>query len=169
MPKVYVQHAIFIEIPVNLPTSCPQCHARFEDEDENNLIVLRMAVVQGRTSIVLGTSNMKEVLDGYDCTDDGNGKVVGFVCNRCKEPVIWAHDPLICKMMGGAPVVDAARFRTLLYDKNVLDPFIKERVFRASRDSGYQGTCEACNIEADIGTREVPHPIDARLHTCREP
>jgi hypothetical protein len=26
--------------------------------------------------------------------------------------------------------------------------------------------CKACAIEAEIGTEEVPHPIDARLHTC---
>ena len=26
--------------------------------------------------------------------------------------------------------------------------------------------CEACSIEARIGTEEVPHPIDQRLHTC---
>jgi len=26
--------------------------------------------------------------------------------------------------------------------------------------------CEACSIEARIGTEEVPHPIDPRLHTC---
>lgn len=32
----------------------------------------------------------------------------------------------------------------------------------------YTGTCEACNIEATIGTEEVPHPVDRRLHTCVE-
>lgn len=26
--------------------------------------------------------------------------------------------------------------------------------------------CEACSIEARIGTEDVPHPIDPRLHTC---
>ena len=29
-----------------------------------------------------------------------------------------------------------------------------------------QSGCEACDIEARIGTEEVPHPIDNRLHTC---
>lgn len=27
-------------------------------------------------------------------------------------------------------------------------------------------TCRACEIEAEIGTAEVPHPVDARLHVC---
>lgn len=26
--------------------------------------------------------------------------------------------------------------------------------------------CEACQIETRIGTEDVPHPVDARLHTC---
>jgi hypothetical protein len=29
--------------------------------------------------------------------------------------------------------------------------------------------CEACSIEARIGTEEVPHPVDRRLHTCVVP
>jgi len=33
---------------------------------------------------------------------------------------------------------------------------------------GYQSKCDACNIEAEIGTIEVPHPVDRRLHTCFE-
>lgn len=32
----------------------------------------------------------------------------------------------------------------------------------------YVPKCGACSIEADIGTEEVPHPIDRRLHTCVE-
>jgi len=28
--------------------------------------------------------------------------------------------------------------------------------------------CGACSIEADIGTEEVPHPVDARLHACMD-
>ena len=27
-------------------------------------------------------------------------------------------------------------------------------------------SCGACRIEAAIGTQEVPHPVDRRLHTC---
>jgi len=29
-----------------------------------------------------------------------------------------------------------------------------------------EGRCEACSIEARIGTEEVPHLVDLRLHTC---
>ena len=27
-------------------------------------------------------------------------------------------------------------------------------------------TCKMCEIETQIGTKEVPHPVDIRLHTC---
>lgn len=27
-------------------------------------------------------------------------------------------------------------------------------------------TCRACELEAELGTENVPHPIDARVHTC---
>lgn len=27
--------------------------------------------------------------------------------------------------------------------------------------------CEACKVEARMGTEECPHPIDARIHTCQ--
>lgn len=30
-------------------------------------------------------------------------------------------------------------------------------------------TCFACKFEAKMGTREVPHPLDAKLHRCKEP
>jgi hypothetical protein len=166
MPRINVQHAVFVDVPVELPTSCPHCHAWFEDEDDNNLLVLRLALVQGRTSISLGDGNLKEVLDGYDETDRGDdSKIVGFACNRCKEPVVWTH--FRTWDLNDMQPMDAARFRTLLYDSDVKDPFIKEKVFGATKHSGYQGDCEACNIEAWLGTREVPHPIDVRLHTCK--
>lgn len=28
--------------------------------------------------------------------------------------------------------------------------------------------CRACAIEKEIGTVEVPHPVDSRLHACLE-
>lgn len=31
---------------------------------------------------------------------------------------------------------------------------------------GKKGGCRACAVEAEIGTEAVPHPVDARLHTC---
>jgi hypothetical protein len=27
--------------------------------------------------------------------------------------------------------------------------------------------CAACTFEAEWGTEECPHPVDARVHTCR--
>lgn len=29
-------------------------------------------------------------------------------------------------------------------------------------------TCRACEVEAEIGTEDVPHPVDERVHTCRQ-
>jgi len=31
---------------------------------------------------------------------------------------------------------------------------------------GYRGKCLACNAEASLGTPEIPHPVDPRVHTC---
>lgn len=28
--------------------------------------------------------------------------------------------------------------------------------------------CVACDVEAEIGTEDVPHPVDRRIHTCVE-
>lgn len=28
-------------------------------------------------------------------------------------------------------------------------------------------TCRACDLEAELGTEECPHPIDSRVHTCQ--
>jgi hypothetical protein len=50
------------------------------------------------------------------------------------------------------------------------DGLLKEiiRLKRNECHQGYHGSCEACNIEAEIGTEEVPHPIDERIHTCNK-
>lgn len=45
----------------------------------------------------------------------------------------------------------------------------KAAEFEKAFGGGYVGTCDACGVEAAIGTEEVPHPVDARLHTCRGP
>jgi hypothetical protein len=165
MVRVLVQHSIFVEVPMELPTSCPHCHAWFEDIDESNLLIYRSVRVQGRTSLVMGTGALAEVLDGYDEVNGDHGKIVGFGCRRCKKPILSPHSRTwtLKDMLPST----AAQLRTLLYDSNVRDPFIRQKVFGSHKDSGYQGDCEACNIEARIGTRDVPHPIDARLHTCK--
>jgi len=38
-----------------------------------------------------------------------------------------------------------------------------EAELRASKREG----CQACSIEAEIGSEEDPHPVPARFHTCR--
>lgn len=133
MPRVHVQHAVFVEAHEELPTSCPHCHAWFEDEDTNNLVELRMAMVKGNTSLVAGTGEVRKVLDGYDDTSDeddvegGPGKVVGYQCRRCREPVIWTHTRTwILEAMDNSL---AAQLRTLLYDSNVLVEWIRKKVF----------------------------------------
>ncbi len=57
----------------------------------------------------------------------------------------------------------AFKLQGLLYDSNVLDPAIKAKVW--ATDAGTNG-CVACMLETAIGTEEVPHPIDPRVHTC---
>jgi hypothetical protein len=136
---VHVQHAIFIEVPTELPPSCPSCHAWLEDEDENNLVELRLQMVKGATCIVLGTGKIKEP-NGYDeaATDEddvdgGPGKLVGYLCNRCKEPIIWTH--IRSWILEGMDSRLASQLETLLYDSNVKDAFIKSRVFTCKTSS----------------------------------
>jgi hypothetical protein len=31
---------------------------------------------------------------------------------------------------------------------------------------GYTGDCRACDIEDELGTEEIPHPVDSRIHSC---
>jgi hypothetical protein len=33
---------------------------------------------------------------------------------------------------------------------------------------GMMGNCLACKAEALLGTQEVPHPVDSRLHSCEQ-
>lgn len=40
--------------------------------------------------------------------------------------------------------------------KNCVELFFKLR----------RGKCQACSIEAEIGTKENPHPVPERFHTC---
>lgn len=42
----------------------------------------------------------------------------------------------------------------------------KQEVFKKFYGGGYKGDCEACNVETMIGTEEVPHPVNAKLHSC---
>jgi len=130
MPTVRIQHAAFIEVPVELPISCPNCHAWFEDVEESNLVVLRLYRMEGKTSLVMGTDDWKERCFEQDDTDDP-GAVIGFSCRRCKEPVIFPH--IRSWILTGMLNTEAAKLRTLLYDSNVLDPRIKDKVFGGTR------------------------------------
>jgi hypothetical protein len=153
MPIVHVQHAVFVEVPVDLPTSCPHCHAWLEDlSEERNLLILKLVVVQGRTSLVYDTSTLQELLDGYDDTD-GDERVVGFSCNRCKEPIISTH--FRSWSLEGMMLTEAARLRTLLYDSNVRNPLIQSKVFGKSN---YQGEYVPGNIKFEVGIKTSKEP-----------
>ena len=43
---------------------------------------------------------------------------------------------------------------------------VRSKALALEAGKEYAGDCEACNVEAKIGTEEIPHPIDRRLHTC---
>lgn len=126
MPTVHVWHSIFVEVHEDLPTSCPHCHAWFEDEDERNLVVHRVCRTEGKTSLISGTDNWEDNHFEQDDTEDP-GLVIGFSCRRCKTPVIWPHArSWILEAMSSKL---ASQLRTLLYDSNVLVERIRKKVF----------------------------------------
>ena len=84
----------------------------------------------------------------------------GFSCANCDGFMVDSHERMyVLSEMDDAL---AEQLRGLLYDENVLDPGIREKVWKGSP------ICRACEIEAEIGTEEVPHPVDPRVHTCQK-
>lgn len=49
---------------------------------------------------------------------------------------------------------------------NTAQRYLCKKCHSTPDDPYFLTRCEACSIEAEIGTEEVPHPVDVRLHTC---
>ena len=43
-----------------------------------------------------------------------------------------------------------------------------EKAYDEAQTGGYRGKCETCNVEAQEGAEDSPHPMPWILHTCIE-
>lgn len=167
--KFYVRDLAIVTREVELPDACPRCKIKFE--------VGSTDVEAWHLRPRLERLRLTTVTDGHETTE---------VCATTKTMPSteeeWIRMPTIVRCGNCTRILFrlkykvhdlqrmdkllAFKLRGILYDETSCDETIRRRCF--DETVGYHGDCIACNIEADIGTEEVPHPIDRRLHTCVE-
>lgn len=166
--EVFVRDIIAIERAVTLPNCCPKCRTPF-DLGTNNIKLWSLRPVFHQVRLTKVKVEGKD-MDVFETTGtaplpvqagDWDRLPAIFKCGNCHHTLAkyhrrtWILEALDEKL--------AAQLRTLLYDSDVSDPEIKKKVWGIM---GYQVSCRACNMEMELGTEEVPHPIDPRVHTC---
>lgn len=168
--EVFVRDVVAVERKVLLPDHCPKCKVEFGPGSKNvKLWSLKPIFHQVRLTKVMANGKETEVFETVSAPQipvgDGDWDRLPaiFKCANCHHTlakyhrrtwVLEALDPYM-----------AAKLQTLLYDDNVRDLVVNEKVWgRMQRRVG----CVACAMEAEIGTEEVPHPIDLRVHTCEK-
>jgi len=168
MHEVFVRDVLAIERAVTLPDCCPKCRTPFNVGTKNvklwslkpvfHQVRLTKVKAEGKTLDVFETTGTAQlpVQEG-----DWDRLPAIFKCANCHHTLAKYHRRTY--ILEALDDKLAAQLRTLLYDANVLDPVIKKKVWGMM---GYQGNCLACNIETELGTEEVPHPVDPRVHTC---
>lgn len=168
MHKVFVRDVVAIDREVMLPDHCPRCEADFGPGSMNvKLWSLKPVFDQLRLTTVIACGKEEHVFETrhtpQKSVQDGDWDRLPaiFKCANCGLTLAkyhrrtWILEALDERL--------AAQLRTLLYDSNVKDPTILKKVWGMM---GYQGNCMACNVETELGTEEVPHPVDPRVHTC---
>lgn len=165
--KVFVSHLVAIEVEKELPDECPRCHAEFGVGSTNvSCWQLRSVKEQLRLTTVRDNGKTTEVFETKQAQASGapnDGRLPRhFFCNQCGYRLESSR--IRTYRLDRMDPHMAAKLRVLLFDPNVQDEDVKRLVYPET--TGYHGDCAACNIEAEIGTEEVPHPIDSRLHTC---
>jgi|SRR6478609_3071027 len=166
--EAFVCDLIAVRRTVMLPDHCPKCKIEFGPGSKNvKLWSLRPIFHQVRLTKVMACGKEEDVFETTGSAQlpvgDGDWDRLPaiFKCANCHTTLARYHrSTWVLEAMDNEL---AAQLRTLLYDSNVLDPEVKKKVWGMV---GYQGSCRACNMETELGTEEVPHPIDARVHTC---
>lgn len=124
--KTYVRHLIAVQVPIELPDICPHCGELLNYGGEI-------------TKLCLGIDGIAFAVDSGELSEEGHGvnidepgavndkDVVAFACTKCRELLAGTHRRTwILEAMSHEL---ASQFKTLLYDDNVLDEFIKKKVF----------------------------------------
>lgn len=164
--KVFVDDTVVIRRELEIPDDCPRCKRPYNLGD----IVMRSVTLRPMEetlvlSTVLEGKTMQSVVSVKDSTmirDRTIRQVLEIRCTFCNHLHAVAHSRMY--NLRAMDRLMAFKLRQLLYDSNAVDPQIRRKCFE--ENEGYHGDCFACNIEAEIGTEEVPHPIDPRVHTC---
>ncbi len=167
--RVYLDDAVIVQRPFDIPEKCPRCGHRFELGEVEFISKhlwareekLMLTTVQDGDVV----RNVVSVKDYVPYAPQHPGRFMELRCHMCASLLASAHTRTW--LLEALDQEYAYKLRGLLYDSNVSDPLVITKCFDGTR--GYVGDCRACNIEAEIGTEEVPHPIDTRLHTCKKP
>lgn len=168
--EVFVRDIIAVERAVTLPDCCPRCGVEFGPGSKNvKLWSLKPVFHQVRLTKVFACGKEEDVFETIgtpqSTTQEGDWDRIPaiFKCANCHLTLEKYHRRtwILAAMDHNL----ASKLQTLLYDDNVLDPVVNEKVWgRMARRFG----CFACVLEAEIGTEECPHPIDLRVHTCEK-
>ncbi len=166
---IYLDDTVVIRRRFEIPEKCPRCTTPI------HLGVAALDALQLRPRderLVLTTltngKTKQDVVQVVNTAQFGENPrlMIRVRCPRCKHTFAKAHSRTYDLLEMDRLM--AFKLRGLLYDSNAADPQVRRKCFE--ENEGYHGDCMACNIEADIGTEEVPHPIDPRVHTClRDP
>lgn len=160
--KLDIRHFVTIEATVDLPDECPSCKAPFVG-DGSRLLTWQREELAYKSRISHDKERGGVELEAMERAGDLIHPT-GFSCDNCEGFILDSHESMY--VLEEMDPLMAFKLRGLLFDENVLDPEIKKKVF--TETAGYHGECRACNMEAEIGTEEVPHPIDPRVHTCKK-
>lgn len=165
--KVFVRDIVAITRHVELPDRCPKCKVEFGKGSLNvKLWSLKPQFEQIRLTSVIACGKETDVFETKPVGQpqnhgDWDRLPAIFKCANCHHTLASYHRRTY-DLQDMTPAL-ATHLQGLLYDANVKDPDIKKKVWGML---GYQGDCVACNMETELATEEVPHPIDARVHTC---
>jgi hypothetical protein len=165
---VYIEDAVVIRRRFEIPEACPHCKTRY---GLGRAVITSTRLLPREETLmlttVLGTDQtQREVVMVKERApyQESPHQLIELKCTSCG---FCLTSGLIRKYnLAEMGKLDAFKLRGVLYDSNAKDDEVQRKCYDETQ--GYHGDCLACNIEADIGTEEVPHPIDPRVHSCQK-
>lgn len=165
--KVLLGDHVVIHRYVELPDVCPRCKVKVEPGTVLTGWQMRPRFEKMRLTTLKDKNKLTELAGTINVVRWGDKWSVRIPLDyRCACNHILASAHNRAYDLVSMDKLTAFKLRGLLYDSNAEDPQVQRKCYDETQ--GYHGDCVACNIEADIGTEDVPHPIDVRLHTCEK-
>lgn len=165
--KIFLDDSVIIRRQYEVPKECARCGEEFT----LGKVVLKSRHLWPREEQLMLTTltdgkTKRDVVQVKDTGAYGGqpNQMLELRCQRCNHLLAASHSRSY--ELSAMDRLYAFKLRNLLYDSNARDQEIQRKCFDETQ--GYHGDCLACNIEAEIGTEEVPHPIDPRIHTCKK-